>query len=181
VRETPSLAGRKMIPTAPYHYDGEFSNIQTFLHDTLTLRMGGSGVSDVVANQVLQFIDAQPAADNPHRTDTPSAAVQRGAELFQTQGCSQCHSGALYTDNTFADVGTLRLDGENPDQPSKLPDGFNIPSLLGVARTAPYLHDGRARTLHDRLLRDLGTTRHGDLVGVTSAQVDDLVAFLKTL
>ncbi|MDQ3266892.1 MAG: c-type cytochrome [Myxococcota bacterium] len=181
VRETPSLAGRKMIPTAPYHYDGEFSNIQSFLHDTVQMRMGGSGVSDLVAAQVLQFIDAQPAADNPHRGPILSDAALRGAELFETQGCSQCHSGELFTDNTFADVGTLRLEGENPDLPSRLPNGFNIPSLLGVARTAPYLHDGSARTLRHRLERDVGTTRHGDLVGVTPAQLDDLVAYLKTL
>ncbi len=181
VRETPSLAGRKMIPTAPYHYDGEFSDIQSFLHDTVEMRMGGSGVSDLVAAQVLQFIDAQPAADNPHRGPVLSDAAQRGAELFDTQGCSQCHSGELFTDNTFADVGTLRLEGENPDLPSRLPNGFNVPSLLGVGRTAPYLHDGSAKTLRHRLERDLGTTRHGDLVGVTPAQLDDLVVYLKTL
>jgi cytochrome c peroxidase len=55
-----------------------------------------------------------------------------------------------------------------------------VPTLLGIWATAPYLHDGTARTLRDVL--DLNV---GDLHGTTSTlddgQRNDLVEFLKTL
>ena len=58
---------------------------------------------------------------------------------------------------------------------------FDTPHLLGVATTAPYLHDGRALSLEE-----LWTTFNtNDLHGVSSymnkIQLNDLVNFLKTL
>lgn len=53
---------------------------------------------------------------------------------------------------------------------------FRTPGLRNVAHTAPYLHDGRADSLHDAV-------RHADSVGAVlgDGEVDDLVAFLVTL
>jgi cytochrome c peroxidase len=53
--------------------------------------------------------------------------------------------------------------------------------LLGIYRTAPYLHHGKAKTLMDVLT----TSNKGDKHGVTShlrpADLEDLVEFLKSL
>ena len=71
---------------------------------------------------------------------------------------------------------------------------FKTPSLRNVARTAPYLHDGRFATLRQvvQFYADGRKASHGRLVGeregtldliphFTPREVADLVAFLKTL
>ena len=89
------------------------------------------------------------------------------------------HTATLLTDNSFHDVGTLALT----DDPTVLTKGFNVPSLLGLGRTAPYLHDGSALTLRDRLISSRGTDQHGKLksMNITDAQIDDLVEYLQGL
>ena len=60
---------------------------------------------------------------------------------------------------------------------------FDTPSLIGIAASAPYFHDGSAPTL-DTLLRDHGAVHGmaGDATGVLSAaQRADVVAYLETL
>ena len=97
-------------------------------------------------------------------------AVGRGQPVFtdSMHGCAVCHSGSQLTNNRInVDVGTGGM--------------FKIPSLVGLAYTAPYLHDGCAATLADRF----GSCGGGDLHGVTStltqAQLADLVAYLDSL
>lgn len=67
---------------------------------------------------------------------------------------------------------------------------FKVPGLRGLARTAPYFHDGSAATLHDvvRHYSELDEDRlHADgerilqPLRLTPAQAGDLVAFLQTL
>ena len=57
----------------------------------------------------------------------------------------------------------------------------NTPSLLGLARTAPYLHDGSASTLKERLVQGRQSNRHGSTSHLSDADIDDLVAYLQTL
>ncbi|HEU4369607.1 MAG TPA: cytochrome c peroxidase [Methylomirabilota bacterium] len=67
---------------------------------------------------------------------------------------------------------------------------FKTPSLRNVALTAPYMHDGRFATLRDviRHYSRLDMERlhtHGEQLlrplGLSEAEMDDLVAFLETL
>ena len=53
---------------------------------------------------------------------------------------------------------------------------FRTPSLRNVGVTAPYLHDGRADTLHEAVAQHAPPARP-----LAAPQVDDLVAFLHTL
>jgi len=180
-RQTPALAGRQILNTAPYHWDGEFATLQDFVDHTVRLRMGGTGLSPALTRQLAAYIDGLAPADNPHVLDVPTDAQRRGKEIFQMGQCDSCHSGPWLTNNGFADVGTRLTGGANPDNPEKLTRGFNVPSLLSLARTAPYLHDGSAATLKDRLMRDRGSNRHGALAEVSDSQINDLVEYLKTL
>jgi cytochrome c peroxidase len=118
--------------------------------------------------------------------------------------CVACHSGPDLTDNSFHDVGTLVVvnpDG-NPDDvcrldpaagacatgnclatganPANAVHGFNTPSLLGAIWGAPYLHDGSAATLEDRILSNPGNV-HGNTAVLSADEVDDLVQYLQTL
>jgi cytochrome c peroxidase len=53
-----------------------------------------------------------------------------------------------------------------------------VPSLRNVATTAPYFHDGSARSL-DEAVRQMATSQLD--LALTDQQVDDIVAFLRSL
>ena len=81
-----------------------------------------------------------------------------------------CHDGPLYTDRERHEfAGNLKH--------------ADTPSLLGLAASAPYFHDGSAATL-EAALRDRGGV-HGmtdpEATPLTDDQVEDLTAFLQSL
>lgn len=79
--------------------------------------------------------------------------AERGLRVF-VRACDACHSGP-----TFSSGAIVR--------------GFRVPALRNVALTAPYMHDGRAVTLHEAV-------RHNSL-HLTPEEIKDLVAFLESL
>ena len=85
--------------------------------------------------------------------------------------CFQCHSGPAFTDDYMHDLQVERFYVGRPEGPIK-----TFP-LRGIKDTPPYLHDGRAPTLHDAVLFfDLVLELH-----LTEQERDDLVAFLLTI
>ena len=84
------------------------------------------------------------------------AAAQRGFLLFRGKGgCVRCHAGPNYTDEQYHNLG---VGWELPHvdlgryavthQPGDI-GAFKTPTLREVARTAPYMHDGRFKTLRE--------------------------------
>lgn len=64
-----------------------------------------------------------------------------GLALFVGKaGCIGCHSGWRFTDERTHDIGL-------PAPPDAAPPAMRTPSLRGVARTAPYMHDGSKPSL----------------------------------
>src|SRR5690606_15684561 len=95
-------------------------------------------------------------------------AIARGERLFESQGCTTCHDGSLFTNNRMFDVGT--------GGPIK------VPSPVGVWSRAPFLHTGCAPTLRDRFSSECGGgDKHGSTSLLGAAEVDDLVQYLETL
>ncbi len=91
-------------------------------------------------------------------------------------------------------VGTFDADGAGGHGADELrqtgtaaqgPDGFNVPSLLGVGKGAPFLHNGAAETLEELLdpAGDFGDhLRAGNQVFSPSAQeLADLIAFVQSI
>ncbi len=79
---------------------------------------------------------------------------QLGEQLFITH-CANCHEAPLFTNQSYANNG---LDAEPADEGRAAISGqladfgkFRIPSLRNVARTAPYMHDGRFEDLYQVL------------------------------
>ena len=208
-RKTPSLFGRKVQDTAPYHWDGTETDFNAFFAETVQIRMGGSGVSSTQVSQITTFLQGLGTPDNPYRQadGTLTAAQQKGQQLFAGKaGCIACHTGKNFTDNGFHDVGTIVT--ENPNgafddtcqlglgapgaacmsdtpagifpNPANTAHGFNTPSLLGVVWAAPYLHSGSAATLTDRLMNNPGDA-HGNTSALSADEVSDLVQYLQTL
>jgi CxxC motif-containing protein (DUF1111 family) len=111
----------------------------------------------------LEQLPALPAADG-----LDPAAVTRGEALFRRAdvGCATCHSGAQYTNNELADVGT---GGK-----------FVTPSLLGVGLRNALFHDGCAKSVSDRF-GACGGTAHGNPDLLSSDDKADVIAFLRSL
>jgi sugar lactone lactonase YvrE len=163
--QTPILAGR-MVGTHPYKWDGQDVDLRTSLTMTMK-RLGGFGLDKTQTDALQAYVESLPTVRTPAR-DT--ATVARGKKLFDSAelGCRTCHDGKTYTDNN-----RHKLTGTLAES--------DTPSLLGLAASAPYFHDGSAVTL-EALLRDRGAV-HGmaETAKLTDPQVVDLVAFLETL
>jgi cytochrome c peroxidase len=70
-----------------------------------------------------------------------STAALRGLRLFRELGCGTCHREPLLFTESKHNLGIDPTDLQR----------YRVPSLLGVANTAPYFHDGSAATLEDVL------------------------------
>jgi len=102
-------------------------------------------------------------ADRPKLAELP-AILAEGYELFRGRArCSQCHSGALFADDDFHNVGldtkeNWPVDGKETGRAIVTPIGlkekrligaFRTPSLRNLVHTYPYFHSGSRRTLDD--------------------------------
>src|SRR5262249_50728560 len=113
-----------------------------------------------------------------------SDQAQRGKKLFldATVGCAKCHTGPYYTDSSLKKPYNLHDVGTGKDDPGeKMGPKYDTPTLLGVYRSAPYLHHGKAKTLLDVLTTCNKEDRHGKTSHLKKGQLEDLVAFLKSL
>jgi cytochrome c peroxidase len=81
-----------------------------------------------------------------------------GLDFFNRKGeCAECHTGPNFTTEKFANLG-IGMDHEDPDPgregvTKKRGDfgKFKIPTLRDLAHRAPYMHDGRFKTLGEVL------------------------------
>ncbi len=182
-----SLCG--VAGTAPFKWNGKNPTLQ-FQDGPRFARvlMKTDPIPAPQLDELATFIEhIPPTRTVPYRrlgqALTPSQ--ERGRKLFfatqRTDGtpiplalqCQTCHRPPLYTDRLLRSVGT-----KAPRDASGM---FDTPHLLGIGASAPYLHDGRAKTLEE-----LWTVyQKNDLHGVSSywskEQLNDLVEYLKTL
>jgi cytochrome c peroxidase len=132
---------------------------------------------------------------------------QRGFELFMTEfdprtgqrgaDCFHCHGGPLFTDHQFHHNGLPIADGdlgrEAVTHAAADRGKFATPSLRNLARTAPYMHDGRFATLEEVVAHYSGPLEHTPTLDpnlakhpagglqLPAADQAALVAFLRTL
>jgi mono/diheme cytochrome c family protein len=130
-------------------------------------RMSGLRQSPRRIRLMARFIDDLPAFPASPAVD-PDAS-DRGQALFTDAkvGCADCHAGPQLTSKENKDIGRGEL--------------LQVPSLVGIAGRAPYMHDGCAATLRDRFDPACGGDKHGDVSGLSEAQLADLIAYLETL
>jgi cytochrome c peroxidase len=128
-----------------------------------------------------------------------SEAAARGRLLFIGKAaCNNCHSGEDFTADRFKSIGLyngkdLNDPGRSAITKSKTEEGeFKIPGLRNVALTAPYMHNGKFKTLNevveyynnpslvvkDGINRDLALDKP---LNLSNGEIDDIVEFLKSL
>jgi cytochrome c peroxidase len=114
-----------------------------------------------------------------------------GYIIFKELGCVSCHQGINIGGNLFQKFGVFydymaergnlsKHDYGRFNTTNRLIDQFvfKVPSLRNVAVTAPYLHDGSAKTLDDAI-SIMGRTQIGRTL--TMDEVLSIKAFLITL
>ncbi|MBK8264709.1 MAG: c-type cytochrome [Nannocystis sp.] len=160
------------------------------------LSEGEAVTPDHVAKAISAYERTLLCGDTPWDTNTLEAAPLRGWELFRGKGaCVTCHTGPNFTDGLYHNVGVGAQQGERDlgrgaitkDEADN--DRFRTPTLRGVADTAPYFHDGSVAELRaavvamakggDRSLTGLDPN-FADR-GLSDPEIDDIVAFLRTL
>jgi cytochrome c peroxidase len=120
-----------------------------------------------------------------------------GKQVFE-QKCATCHSGALFTDQSFRNNGILTdfMHDGGRFEVSSLPADlgkFRVPSLRNIALTAPYMHDGKYATLEsvvkhyaqdvqDNQALDPELKKNGVLgIPLSQSEQQQIVVFLRTL
>lgn len=189
--------------TAPFHASATRDEVQDFERDIEEL-MAGSGLApgafrrelgdpngglsadlDALASYVLDGIRV-PAAAAPAEADL----VAEGRSVFAALGCVACHGGPHWTISSLpGQVGSLAPNAElevlaalrdvgtfDPVRDVLGASGFDVPTLLGLHATAPYLHDGSAATLEAVLANPLHTGK-----ALSAGESAALVAFLLTI
>jgi cytochrome c peroxidase len=156
------------------------------------------GVGKAIASFQRTILSGNSPADRfdlGGEANAISPEAQKGLELFRGKArCTRCHSGFNFTDEKFHNLG-IGWDNNKVDlgryMVTKNPEdigAFKTPTLREVARSAPYMHDGRFKTLAEVVnFYDKGGVKnpHQDNLVIplelTDEEKRDLIAFLQTL
>ncbi|MGB9204426.1 MAG: beta-propeller fold lactonase family protein [Terriglobales bacterium] len=143
--------------------------------------------TDRELTDLVTFVYSLPYRPNRYRLANGelTSAQERGKAIFerttykngkpipQTNQCTYCHSGPKFTNQKQLDVGT----GKSTDRSPVL----DVPHLRNVAYSAPYLHDGSARSLEEIWTMFNPKDTHGVSNDLTKDELNDLIEYLKTL
>jgi CxxC motif-containing protein (DUF1111 family) len=127
----------------------------------------------------------------PPRSSSDAALETAGEAVFTEVGCAACHTPSLATDDgvdvhLFSD---LLLHDVAPEGTLGIADGpatmtqFRTAPLWGLARSAPYMHDGSAVTAEDAIARHAGegAASVDAYEALSPEDREALVAFLRSL
>lgn len=117
----------------------------------------------------------------------PTKEAREGKKLFfGAAKCNTCHSAPLFSDDDFHSVqpknqtpNPLFKDYGLSDVTGNIKDKniFRTPSLRNAALSAPYWHDGSAKTLKDAILKhDLNINQN-----LNAQDIQKIIAFIDTL
>lgn len=154
-----------------------------------------------ISQFVMMMVSADSKFDKVMRNEGSSfTEIEANGKAVFDQKCASCHSGALFTDQSYRNNG-LPIDPQYNDEGRKRVTGvendkykFKVPSLRNIAVTFPYMHDGRFQTLRDVLNHyDSGVLQTQNLdeqliqndgslgISLTETEKDQIIAYLNTL
>jgi len=130
---------------------------------------------DEDAQAIDAYLKSLKSLDSPYLNPdgSMSEAAERGMIIFEMAKCNVCHYGEFYTDMQMHDVGSGLDEYEGQK--------FDTPSLREIWRTAPYLYDGRARTVFEMLKNFNKDNKHGHTSDLSDEDLKDLEAYILTL
>jgi YVTN family beta-propeller protein len=136
---------------------------------------------------LVGYIKSMPLRPNRYRLPNGelTAAQERGKDIFErtrkkdgtpipeANQCGVCHAGRHYTNQKQVDVGSGKWSDRSPI--------IDVPQLTNIALTAPYLHDGSARSLEEIWTVFNPKDTHGVTNDLVKDELNDLIEYLKTL
>ena len=136
---------------------------------------------------LVTFIKSIPLRPNRYRSANGelTPAQERGKAIFERtrkkdgtpippeNQCAVCHSGRHYTNQQLADVGSGKPTDRSPQ--------IDTPQLTNISLTAPYLHDGSARTLEEIWTVFNPKDTHGVTNDLQKDELNDLIEYLRIL
>lgn len=177
----------------------------------LTLFKKAFGTDQITAerarNAISQFVRTLTSTDSKYdrflKYGFPlSAAENRGYQLFFSEAgdCFHCHADYIFMDDDFHNIGLDSVfEGNNRGRFVATGSSFDLgkfrtPTLRNIELTSPYMHDGRFATLEEVVeFYNTGVNNTSTLdpimtkpgkengLGLSTQDISDLVAFLKTL
>ena len=173
--------------------------------------------SDLILKALAQFSRTLISANSRYdqfREGKANLTIEEleGMQLFITHpdpsrnlrggNCGDCHGSDFFSlqqfhnnglDTAFSDTGLGALTGRATDNGK-----FKAPSLRNIAKTAPYMHDGRFKTLEevldhyndhiqnnspnlDPLIIEASNNVRGKSLALTPAEKAKIIKFLQTL
>ena len=173
--------------TEPYKWTGTNPNIPTECGPrTEKYFWRSENYDDLTLADLAVYIRSLPPRPNrwrlPGREMTPAqergkAIFERAADKFknpipENNRCVYCHSGPKGTNQKLFEVGTRR-----PNDNTGL---LKSAPLTNIALTAPYLHDGSARTLEEIWTVYNPQDKHGRTNDLTKDELNDLIEYLRS-
>lgn len=154
---------------------------------------------NTITSAIAEFEKTLITPDSPFddylkgNTSALSEQAKRGYEKFKSIGCSGCHSGIAVGGGAYEAMGLegdyfkdrggklTAADEGRYDVTHKDEDHFRfvVPTLRNIDQSAPYFHDGSAKTLDDAV-RKMAKYQTPD-AAISDQDVSDIVAFLKSL
>jgi CxxC motif-containing protein (DUF1111 family) len=149
---------------------------------------------DALTDFVRMLAPPEPATPP---TETARRTVQRGARIFSSLGCDQCHVPEMRTgeaslpalsDKRFLVYSDLLLHDmgaalEGPCTSGTAPSEYRTEPLIGLRYRNVYLHDGRAGRVMDAILLHGGeaSAARDAFAELDRITQEDLLRFLNTL
>jgi cytochrome c peroxidase len=167
---------------------------QVFGDDNITTERVGKAIASF-QRTVLSGNSPADRFDQGQEAGAISESAQKGLLLFRDKArCTKCHSGFNFTDEKFHNPG-IGWDDNKVDlgrymvtSNAEELGAFKTPTLREIARSAPYMHDGRFKTLEEVVnFYNKGGVKnpHQDPLvlplELTDQEKSDLLAFLRTL
>jgi cytochrome c peroxidase len=181
-------------------------NMDPFYRSAFYKVYGDKPSKESIINAIAAFEMSLETADTPFDhymqgdTNAVSAAAKRGQLIFNVKGkCFDCHFGPDFTADDFKNIGLF--DGgkiwndsgrflftrDNSDLGK-----FKTPGLRNIAKTAPYMHNGKFKSLEEVIdyynepnkivpMHQNRDTTFNKPLGLTKTEKSDLLAFLNCL
>ncbi len=137
----------------------------------------GAPGNDIVTEDLLDLQAWMRSLASPAPDGFDEAMAEQGFLLFHGKAqCTVCHTTPELTGPGLFDFALAQPAGD-------LAGGIKVPGLRGIARTAPFLHDGSVPTLEAVVAALNGILQGAGLLDapLTQAEQEALVEYLKSL
>ncbi|AUP77536.1 PKD domain-containing protein [Flavivirga eckloniae] len=205
LRNTISLVGRAGTGHGRVHWSANFDEIQDFENDIRFHFKGQGFMTDANFNAgttglplgdpktgksadldaLVAYVESLNAFDpSPYRNTNGSLTADgaAGKAIFENLKCHTCHSGSDFTDSSTGkmhDVGTI--NNNSGQRLGKNLLALDVPTLKDVWATAPYLHNGAAKTLTEVFTTYNTNNSHGATSTLSTTEMAQLEAYLKQI